>query len=106
MPHLNRSRLVIWPCDSALTISARLLRGFCASRWRTCDALLDMYMVFRPVLNAFRTRVCARVGSALLVRSAVGRLDRCASWLPVVSPIQTTRTEEDTAELPTQRDIS
>ena len=31
IPHRKRSRLVIWPMESALTISARLSRALCAS---------------------------------------------------------------------------
>src|SRR5262245_9892588 len=44
IPHLYRSRRVITPWDSALTISARLSRARCASLMRARDAVLDRYM--------------------------------------------------------------
>src|SRR5258706_12115220 len=40
-PHLNRSRRVTCPSASALMISWRFLRAFCASLIRSFDALLE-----------------------------------------------------------------
>jgi hypothetical protein len=54
IPHLNRSRLVIWPWESALTISARLSRAFCASLRRALDALRDKYILLLPFHVTYR----------------------------------------------------
>ena len=41
IPQRIRSRRVICPLERALTISARLLRALCASRWRARDAFCE-----------------------------------------------------------------
>src|SRR5215510_10914463 len=51
MPHLMRSRRVIWPSDRARWISLRLSRALCASLCRMRDAFSDIYMVVRPFLR-------------------------------------------------------
>jgi hypothetical protein len=49
MPHLMNSRRLTWPCDRALTISARLSLARCASRCRMRDAFCEMYLAEFPL---------------------------------------------------------
>src|SRR4051794_4593927 len=85
MPHLNRSRLVIWPCESALTISARLSRAFCASRWRARDSLFEMYMLFSPRVERVWTRATARVALLFSSDQQWAAWIAVHSWLPCVA---------------------
>ena len=63
IPHLKRSRLVIWPSDSALTISARLSRAFWASLCRMREALLERYMFPSLARANTKSRYCRPAGT-------------------------------------------
>src|SRR5262245_13787593 len=95
-PHLYRSRRVICPCERALTISARLLRAFCASLCRARDALLDRYIglsLLKVLLPGPDQGIKARgdapaLGPSMLCAHDSNRFVRAASFSAYCAPIK------------------
>ena len=72
-PHSIRSRLVSWPWEKALTISARFFRAFCASFHRAFDAFSGRYITLLPLyyLRASLKHTATRHDFAAMASAAV-----------------------------------